>query len=64
MKLTLSAARRFADAPFGPMLATEEKLRAAFKAISDHGTGNAGPDATRLAKLSETLAERPALVSP
>lgn len=58
MKMTLSAARRFADAPFGPMLASEEKLRAAFKAIADHGTGNAGPDAPRLAKLSDALASR------
>ena len=63
MKLTLSAARRFADAPFGPMLATEEKLRAAIKAITDNGTPGAGPDVTRLTKLSESLS-RPALVTP
>ena len=55
MKLTLSAARRFADTPFGPMLASEEKLRAAIKAIADHGTGNIGPDATRLDKLRDAL---------
>lgn len=60
MKMTLSAARRFADTPFGPMLATDEKLRAAIKAITDNGTPNAGPDATRIAKLSESLA-RPAV---
>ena len=60
MKLTLSAARRFADTPFGPMLASEEKLRAAIKAIADHGMPNTGPDAIRIAKLSESLA-RPAV---
>ncbi len=60
MKMTLSAARRFADAPFGPMLASEEKLCAAIKAISDNGTPGAGPDATRLGKLAESLA-RPAV---
>ena len=58
MRLSLSAARRFADTPFGPMLASEEKLRAAFRAIADHGTGNVGPDAPRLAKLSDALASR------
>lgn len=55
MKMTLSAARRFADTPFGPMLASDEKLRAAIKAISDNGTPSAGPDAARLAKLAESL---------
>lgn len=56
--MTLSAARRFADTAFGLMLASDDKLRAAFKVIAERGTGNVGPDATRLARLSDTLASR------
>jgi hypothetical protein len=57
-QMTLSAARRFADTSFGLMLASEDKLRAAFKVIAERGTGNAGQDAPRLRKLSDALANR------
>jgi len=56
--MTLSAARRFADTAFGLMLASDEKLRLAFKTIAERGTGNKGPDALRLDKLSAALASR------
>lgn len=58
--MSLSAARRFADTPFGLMLASDDKLRAAFKVIAERGTGNVGPDAPRLLRLSDMLANRAA----
>ena len=56
--MSLSAARRFADAPFGIMLASEDKLRAAFNVIARLGTGNVGPVAARLARLSDAIHNR------
>lgn len=56
--MSLSAARRFADTAFGLMLASDDKLRLAFDTIAQKGTGNAGPDAARLAKLSAAIASR------
>lgn len=58
--MSLSAARRFADTTFGLMLASDDKLRAAFKVIAERGTGNDGPDAPRLRKLSDAIANRSA----
>ena len=57
--MSLSAARRFADTAFGLMLASDDKLHLAFKTIAEKGTGNAGPDAARLLKLSDAIASRP-----
>ena len=59
--MSLSAARRFADTTFGIMLASEDKLRAAFKVIAERGTGNTGPDAPRLRKLSDAIARTTAI---
>jgi hypothetical protein len=56
--MSLSAARRFADTTFGLMLAPDDKLRAAHDVIARLGTGNIGPDALRLRKLSDALANR------
>jgi hypothetical protein len=56
--MSLSAARRFADAPFGLILASDDKLRAAHDVIARLGTGNKGPDALRLRKLSDAIANR------
>ncbi len=56
--MSLSAARRFADAPFGLMLASDDKLRAAFAVIARLGTGNKGPDAARMDRLRAALSAR------
>lgn len=58
--MSLSEARRFADAPFAAMLAPDDKIRAAFNVIAARGTGNIGPDAPRLLRLSDMLANRAA----
>ena len=56
--MALSAARRFADTTFGLMMASDDKLRAAHDVIARLGTGNKGPDAPRLLRLSSEMASR------